>query len=197
MIISKNRSFIFVAVPKTGTCSIDKALESQADLKLKRKFNKHATANKLKRDLPAQDWSKAFKFAFVRDPYAWMQSWYRFRKREPLKHLDHPLHHRYTGDMSLDDFVHGFAKKELMLNQTDFISTVDGQLMVDYVGRYETLQADFEQVCKKLGFASEKLPVLNVSKSSTSMDQPLDQQSINIINEYFDRDFQNFAYCKR
>ena len=69
--------------------------------------------------------------------------------------------------------------------------------MVDYVGRYETLQSDFEQVCKKLGLASETLPVLNVSKSNASQDQQLDQQSINIINEHFDRDFQNFAYCKR
>ncbi|MGI9294129.1 MAG: sulfotransferase family 2 domain-containing protein, partial [Pseudomonadales bacterium] len=109
MIISDDPSFIFIAVPKTGSCSIEEALKSLMNLELKRKFHKHVTGRRLQRELPAERWEKSYKFAFVREPYAWMYSWYRFRQRDALKDPSSEYHRRYTGNISFNEFVRTFS----------------------------------------------------------------------------------------
>ena len=197
MIISDQPSFIFVAVPKTGSCSVEAALAPLANAKRQREFNKHATSMRLERELPPEIWRRAHKFAFVREPYAWMHSWYRFRQRDALKDPGHAFNKRYTGDISFNEFVQTFSSKELMLKQSDFICRHSGEMLVDYVGRYETLQADFDHVCVQLGIASQQLPRVNVSKPTVDTGELLEASSIKIINDYFSQDFEMFGYDKR
>jgi len=197
LIISDEPNLIFVAVPKTGSCSIEEALQPLANTKLMRQFNKHATSMRLERELPVQRWMKAYKFAFVREPYAWMHSWYRFRQRDVLSNPDHTFNKRYTGNISFNEFVHTFSSNELMLKQSDFIARHNGELLVDFVGRYETLQEDFNRICERLRLDEQKLPQVNVSKPVTTNDEVLDATSIGIINEYFSQDFEMFGYSKR
>jgi len=197
LIISDNPNFIFVAVPKTGSCSIEEALGPLADPELQGLFNKHATSMRLERELPPQRWRQSYKFAFVRDPYAWMHSWYRFRQRDNLKNPAHPFNKRYTGDTSFNDFVQTFSSNELMLKQSDFIARHNGELLVDFVGRYESLQQDFDLICERLGISKRQLNRINVSKSTRSTLDSLDTSSIKIINDYFSQDFDMFGYCKR
>lgn len=196
MIISDKPAFIFIAVPKTGSCSIENALRPLANTTMQRTFNKHATSMRLERELSAERWKNSYKLAFVRNPYTWMHSWYRFRQRDALKSPGHAFNNRYTGNISFNEFVQTFSSKELMLKQSDFISRRNGELLVDYVGRYETLQADFDLICEHLGIAERKLLQVNVSKSATVSDEILDSTSVNIINEYFSQDFEMFNYSK-
>jgi hypothetical protein len=197
LIISDEPNFIFVAVPKTGSCSVEKNLQPLANAQLMRQFNKHATSMRLERELPPQRWMRAYKFAFVREPYAWMHSWYRFRQRDALSNPAHTFNERYTGNISFNEFVQTFSSNELMLKQSDFIARHNGELLVDFVGRYETLQEDFNKVCDRLGLPERKLPKVNVSKPSTTSDETLDAKSIDIINQYFSQDFEMFGYNKR
>ena len=152
---------------------------------------------RLERELPPQRWMGAYKFAFVREPYAWMHSWYRFRQRDALSNPAHTFNKRYTGNISFNEFVQTFSSNELMLKQSDFIAKHNGELLVDFVGRYESLQEDFNEVCDRLGLPERKLPKVNVSKPSTTNDEILDAKSIDIINQYFSRDFEMFGYNKR
>ena len=152
---------------------------------------------RLERELPPQRWRQSYKFAFVRDPYAWMHSWYRFRQRDNLKNPAHPLNKRYTGNTSFNEFVQTFSSNELMLKQSDFIARHNGELLVDFVGRYESLQQDFDLICERLGISKRQLNRINVSKSTRSTLDSLDTASIKIINDYFSQDFDMFGYCKR
>ena len=84
-----------------------------------------------------------------------------------------------------------------MLKQSDFISRQNGELLVDFVGHYESLQQDFDRVCEHLGISKRQLNRINVSKSARSTLDSLDATSIEIINDYFSQDFDMFGYSKR
>lgn len=196
MIISRDPAFIFVAVPKTGSTSVENMLQPYCDRQLAAAFGKHALAIKLREDLPEAIWNQSFRFAFVRNPYDWMYSWYRFRSRAALRAPTHPAHDRYTGDISFDQFVHTFSDKELMLRQSDFLSDHGGwgEPLVDFVGRYETLQRDYEIVCDRLGLIAAQLPLTNESAGAARGELPMSSDSRRIINEYFRPDFELFGY---
>lgn len=194
MIIARDLSFLFVAVPKTGTSSVEALLETRADEELSGRWNKHVLAMKLRDELSPAIWDGAYKFAFVREPYSWMQSWYRYRQRDALKNPAHPHHHRYTGAMSFDQFVAGFREGELMLRQCDFLTSNTGELLVDYVGRYEHLAQDFSFVRERLGITQMELPLRNQSPGSDS-GIAMSGDSRRIIREYFARDFELFGYA--
>ena len=123
-----------------------------------------------------------------------MRSWYRFRQRDALKDPSHAFSDRYTGNMSVNEFVQGFYKQELMLKQSDFIADHPGNLLVDFVGRYENLQADFNKVCETLELPQSTLPVVNTSRREGMEEEELDRSSLDIINDYFARDFEMFGY---
>ncbi len=194
MIIARDLSFLFIAVPKTGSSSVEALLEPRADEELSGRWNKHVLAMKLRDELSPAIWSGAYKFAFVREPYSWMQSWYRYRQRAALKNPAHPHHHRYTGNLSFDEFVAGFRSGELMLRQCDFLTSKEGELLVDHVGRYEHLARDFSRVSDILGIENIPLPVRNQSPGADS-GIAMSPDSRRIIREYFARDFELFDYA--
>ncbi len=84
-----------------------------------------------------------------------------------------------------------------MLKQSDFIARHNGELLVDFMGRYETLQDDFDKVCEHLALPQKTLPRVNVSKTTKASEGLLEAASIAIINDYFSRDFEMFGYAKR
>ncbi|MFT4825849.1 MAG: chondroitin 4-sulfotransferase 11 [Halioglobus sp.] len=193
MLISESHRFIFLAVPKTGTSSIENALKPYG-ASITRKFNKHATCLKLQRDLPSGMWDSYFKFAFVRNPYDLMQSWYFYRQRKLLANPEHPRHHLYTGDVSFETFIHSFAKNELMLRQVDFIAPHGKGLQVDRVGKFEDLDSDFSVICERLQLSVEKLPVVRSSNNNREASELWTPSARKVINEYFLEDFTSFDY---
>ena len=90
MLICESPGFIFLAVPKTGTSSVERALCDYNCRTLSAPFNKHVLAMKLAEEIDPAIWFGSFKFAFVREPVAWMYSWYRYRQRA-LAYCFHPV----------------------------------------------------------------------------------------------------------
>jgi hypothetical protein len=72
MVLSEERKFIFVAVPKTASASIDQTLLPFGRSPLR----KHASAEKIREIVP--DWQAYFSFAVVRHPVDWLRSWHKF-----------------------------------------------------------------------------------------------------------------------
>jgi len=197
VVISDTHRFIFVAVPKTGSSSTEEALTPYGS-DLTHQFNRHATCLKLQRDLPEDIWRDYFKFAFVRDPYDRMLSWYFYRKRDQLKDPAFSAHRLYTGNMSFDEFVEGFAERELMFRQVDFIAPHGGGLLVDTVGRFENLRSDFSDICARLGLPNIGLPTVRASrKPGTDPEALWTPATLGIVNAYFREDFEFFGYPMR
>jgi hypothetical protein len=42
--------------------------------------------------------------------------------------------------------------------QSDYVVDLHGQLLVDFLGRYETLADDFAEACRRIGIAQPALP---------------------------------------
>ncbi len=103
-----------------------------------------------------QEFSRFYKFSFVRNPWARLVSEYRYRN--------------YLNHKSFKDFVMNKLpppgrgdKYRHIMPQTEMLYDKDGNLLVDFVGKFEHLQQDFEQVCKHLGFIDSRLLHINSS----------------------------------
>lgn len=195
MLISESHRFIFLAIPKTGTTSIEEMLAPYRS-PLTEKFKKHATCNRVRRELPGEMWESYFKFAFVRNPYDFMQSWYFYRQREELADPNHPRHHLYTGNTSFDEFIETFARRDWMLNQVEWVApaAMNWKIQLDYVGRYETLEEDFREICHRIGVPHSPLPTIRNSRNDPSAASLWNSHTRSLINEYFREDFETFGY---
>lgn len=177
MLVSHAHQFAFVHVPKTGGCSVKVALAPFADDPLayppnrwldrcgihvnylapwrSKRFRTHTSAAILYRELPPQAFAALFKFAFVRNPWDLLASSYRFL-------IDRPEHRRGRLATRLGSFAR-YVDYELCrgkLVQSRMLTSRHGRLLVDFVGRFEALEADFTTVCSHLGLVA-RLPHVN------------------------------------
>jgi hypothetical protein len=106
--------------------------------------------------LPAEQFQSYFKFSFVRNPWDRIVSEYKYR-RYPVK-IDFKtyLFKHLPAPGWTDTYCH-------IIPQHDFLYDETGKLLVDFVGRYETLQADFDTVCTQVGIPPTRLARVNRS----------------------------------
>ena len=102
------------------------------------------------------DFDRFYKFSFVRNPWSRLVSEYRYRA--------------YLSHKSFKDFVFNKFPKpgwddkyRHVMPQSSMICSEDGRLLMDFVGKFERLQQDFNRVCADLGFDNPALPHVNSS----------------------------------
>lgn len=102
------------------------------------------------------DFDRYYKFSFVRNPWSRLVSEYRYRA--------------YLSHKSFKDFVFNKFPKpgwddkyRHVMPQSSMICSEDGRLLMDFVGKFERLQQDFNRVCADLGFDNPALPHVNSS----------------------------------
>lgn len=103
--------------------------------------------------MTAAQFDEYFKFAFVRNPWDRVASFYR--------------HLGYDWRCSFSRFVlkhlPGLIEKKpwFFCPQAEFVHDADGKLLVDFVGRFETLAQDFAIACEHIGVSGATLPHFN------------------------------------
>ncbi|HAX74508.1 MAG TPA: sulfotransferase [Cyanobacteria bacterium UBA11372] len=215
MLISYQENFIFFHVTKAAGTSVKKALQDYAKepekFKIKRppkmldnKLNPlyemwesvlwHAKAREVKKELTEEVYNNFYKFAFVRNPWDWQVSYYHFI----LKETSH-IRHEFVKSMSgFDEYLEWVINtknpypKGTTKFQKDTIADYDGKLIVDFVGRYETLLQDFQYICKVLNLDAS-LPHLN-SSSHRDYRSYYNNKTRRIVEEYFQEDIELFGY---
>lgn len=174
MLIFWKRRLVFLANTKTGSTSIEMALESLADVAIQRPpVLKHTPAARftelLAPFLGASAQGEHFEtVALIRDPLDWLGSWYRYRLREHL-----PI----GGTESFAAFVAGYldepqAEFANVGSQTAFLTDADGRIAVDHLFRYEDIGQLVEFLEDRLD-CEITLPHLNVSPRAP-VDLPTD-----------------------
>lgn len=214
MLISHQHRFAFIHVPKTGGSSVTFALWPHADhvdrhwmnrgLALigihvnhyapwrQRRFRPHTSAATLQRHLPAAVFADLFKFAFVRNPWDLLVSYYHFLLAQDGRRG--PSHHRHRLAASLPDFE-SYLRYEVRrgrISQSRMVTDRRGRLLVDFLGRYESLTADFTQVCRHIGLDAG-LEWLN-SSGHRDYREFYTPRLVGLVRDHFAEDVELFGY---
>jgi hypothetical protein len=106
--------------------------------------------------LTQQQFDSYFKFSFVRNPWDRIVSEYKYRRFPVRMDFKTYLFRHLPAAGFSDQYTH-------IIPQYDFLFDERGRLLVDFVGRYESLQTDFDEVCGRIGIPATPLPHANRS----------------------------------
>jgi hypothetical protein len=205
MLISKNHNFIFIHIYKNAGTSITKALmpfaanKMQCNIsKLLRKigispyfdpqpYHGHINASELASKIGCEKFNSYFSFAFVRNPWDWQVSLYTFM----LKDNQHYQHKLAKSFLDFNEYIEWRCANEVKY-QKDFVLSEEGELLVDFIGKYENLEEDFKKICRQIGI-SASLPKFNVSKTRPYQEY-YNNKSIEHVRKTFEPDIRMFNY---
>ncbi len=228
--LSLDYKCIFIHIPKVAGQSIERVFlelhglswENRAPLLL-RPNNDLALGPPRLAHLKASEYVKCghvtqetfdafFKFAFVRNPWSRLVSIYRYLglvEDMPFKQF---LIEEFAGD-------NAWEHRLFKVPQYDYLFDENNRKLVDFIGRFEDLQADFDKVCMSIGLSPQTLPhvnetgkdrsTLNSLKQIIKRVSPLhkkydehdhytkyyDDESIEVVARIHTKDLEAFGYC--
>lgn len=202
MIISHRKRFIFVHTYKVAGTSVRAALKPYADVMYRKytprrvlyvlglldSIGEHATAREIRENVGPEVFDRYFKFAFVRNPWDWQVSLYHYIRSHPL----HPQYRQVKALNGFAEYVEWRIANDKVL-QRDFVADGDGRLLVDYVGRFENLDADFASVCRHLGIPATPLPH-KMTSSHRDYTEYYDERTRRLVTEHYRQDIDLFGY---
>lgn len=203
--LSHRYKCIFVHIPKTAGQSIEQffldryklpfttrsllLLRSNADPTVGPPRLAHLTALEYIKGshVSREMFNTYFKFSFVRNPWSRMLSEYKYRKNCNMKW------ECWLKDVcSVKDTDRFDDKIRHIKPQYDFLFDQNKQL-VDFIGRFENLQQDFNIVCDRIGIERKKLPYRNRSKHKHYTEY-YDEETKQIVADRYAKDIEYFGY---
>jgi hypothetical protein len=179
MLLAPRHGFVFLAIPKTGTSAIETAFRPYAQVAPQGipaiKHTKYAEFQRfLQPFLAAKGFPRdSYEVVCVfREPIDWLSSWWRYRSRGKLADPSNPKHHRYTGEVTFEQFARAYMESNNREgHQSRFVRARRGQTEIDRVFRYDRLDLLVNFLCEKIG-EDVDLEVKNVSpKRSFSLSE--------------------------
>ena len=215
MLLSIKYNFLFVHIAKTGGTSVRAALQPlrwrdpwyYAQLLCSRlshlgghrigsKFPRHARIVAAREMLPAEFFAALYKFAVVRNPWDLQVSSYHHIRRERPHLMAHIQDFQQFMEWKLDpERPYQFHVDTSIQSQLDYLVDLQGELLVDFVGHYESLQQDFATICNQIGVRGVELP-----HKRQAPDRQRDYRGYysdglaERVGEYFKRDIDALGY---
>lgn len=193
MPLFKKHNLLFVHIPKTGGSSIEKYFgvyhkkdwshlwhSEEQTINNIRFAPQHFPTYHLKKIIGQEDYSKLFKFTFVRNPYTRVLSEYGFQRKT------------YNVKKPINDWIRPFylaQDSDHTLPQSYFIDD-----SIQFIGKFESLQADFDSILERNNIEKTgELKKTNISKHRSKLED-INQSNIRFINDFFKEDFLQFKY---
>jgi hypothetical protein len=202
MICHKNK-FLFIHIPKTAGTAIESTLVGKITNPNWNAGYKHETLTSMLTKFPES--KNYFKFSFVRNPwdltvsfyhflwksdYDWPQEWRRlnpsFSQLSFKEWIKHPFFLSPTLRATHVGVEGGYDGK-----YADWIDSPLGKL--DFIGRFENLQQDFNYVCKSLGIPAQQLPTpLKTARADYKL--YYDDECAEIVGAKYSEEIERFGY---
>jgi len=166
MLYSDIKKFIFIAIDKTGSTSIEallrpytlqhtrfkqlrkrlrilKTISCKLGIYRRLAYPVHASARSLKPYFPREVWESYFKFCFVRNPLDRITSRFEFLLKE----------RRLLASTQFDRYLDSILSGERpFFHQHQYISDKQCHIMVDWWGKLENIEQDCSYLEEKLGY---------------------------------------------
>lgn len=215
-ILSHRHRFLFVHVAKTGGRSVNLTLAKRcADSE---RFNTRKLdpdvdvlgrriAIEIRTQATAEQWNSYFKFAFVRNP--WDRAVSMFRHIQSSREMNAKGKIQYLNEITrrlaikpdefkFDIFVRAVLRDRIFDNyhwdkQIYCFTDENNRNLFDFIGRYESLQKDFDFVCDRLGFFRIRLPHYNRTRHA-HYSSYYSEETRQIVGELYREDVEMFGY---
>ncbi|NVJ68757.1 MAG: hypothetical protein HWE08_00300 [Alphaproteobacteria bacterium] len=166
MQVSTRHKFIFLSNRKCGSSALTTALTPHCSMVLRNDYRlRHTNFAELQEYIMpflkarlGDELADYQVYAMMREPTEWAYSWYRFRSRPMLADAGHPNHKVYTGDVSWEDFLGEFGKRQKdrkpfanLSHQNKFLTGRDGTNNGLTIYRYEDYDAFVSMLEDRIG----------------------------------------------
>lgn len=190
-----------------------------------RRIGQHVDAATIKARESAAVWNDYFKFSIARNPWDRALSYFFWDRRndpalKPKKRLWHYLGVPYDEFRSVRDQFTRFVREKALpqtsdprhyvtdganryrvpaegyLENNDRFYILDGQLCADFVIRYERLEDDYNEVCRRLGLPVTGLPRLKsgIRKQRRPYTDYYTNETREIVADLHANDLRLFGY---
>lgn len=197
MIIDNEKGAVVISIPKTGSSSIYESI-CGTGCRYPEPFIYHAPLTRILKIRP--NIINYTKFAFIRHPLDRLVSVYhdftcnRGPYYSQYNVLDAPLLSEFTSFedfcLRLDDSI--WHDDIFFLPQFDFIS-INKQLAIDYIGKFENIEYDFNAMCHIVGWEDRKLMHIRPSNHN-HYEQYYTAETKQKIKQRYKVDFEVFKY---
>lgn len=204
-VISHEKKCVYIGIPKIATRTFrDVMVQTNAEIFKASESEKPGAFL----DIHAQH-PDYFSFSFVRNPWSRALSCYHSKIENAAIGKQARIHSLYKGltpDMSFEDFVRWLGSDEgrdeiadrHWISQHLFLTNDAGEMICDYVGKYESLNDDWASICEKLGVGELSLPHKGWNSSAksglTDYRKHYTEETRAIIAKRYARDIELFGY---
>ena len=173
---------------------------------------KHGHARAGCEEIGIERWRNYFSFAFVRNPWDRLVSWYAMiqhnRSQLPpaLREQRSPFQSALWNQVvqnggSFEEFLRhctpvvfdAGCAKSFAFNQIEYLTDSDGKMLVEFVGRFERLEKDVQTVFDRLGIDDATLARQN-SSDHEHYSSWYSAYTRDLVAERFARDIDAFGY---
>jgi len=166
-------------------------------------WKQHATATEIKEHYASKEqWNNYFKFAIVRNPFDKIVSSYNWicRRIKPCDLRDRLMFKDFVFRKGVFEKMFNLDETDLRLNNYHQIRPSveylfeNNNLLIDYVGKFENLDDEWDFICEKLG-TKIKIPHRNKhSRDYKHYRDYYDDETKEFILKTYKKDLETFGY---